>query len=191
AEHRKGFVVTSGYVGPDRRKDSSRPSNAELFEPPNSLKMKAKERLSAEETTSRLEAELKGARDVLNTEKLRRDAFQISILWRLMQDQNPGAKSYRRELEKIEALGKAIKRRSAEVNLRKAEDWSDSILAAVEGLEAGVDRSASMHLLGHAALSLNHVFHTEKSPTDILGEVDATVAIIRAREGSREFAQAS
>jgi len=191
AEHRKGFVVTSGYVGPDRRKDASRPSNVELFEPPNSLKMKAKERLTSEEATLRLDAELKGARDVLNSEKLRRDAFQISILWRLMQDQIPGAESYKKELEKIAGLAKAIVRRCVEVNLQKAQEWCDSILAAVEGLEAGVDRNASMHLLGHAALSLNQVFHTEKSPTDILGEIDATVAIIRAREGSKEFAQAS
>jgi hypothetical protein len=88
-------------------------------------------------------------------------------------------------------LAKAIVRRCVEVNLQKAQEWCDSILAAVEGLEAGVDRNASMHLLGHAALSLNQVFHTEKSPTDILGEIDATVAIIRAREGSKEFAQAS
>ncbi len=55
---KRGFVVTSDYVGPDRRKDLSRPSNVELFEPPNSLKMKAKDRLSAEETTQRLDAEL-------------------------------------------------------------------------------------------------------------------------------------
>ena len=88
----KGFVVTSDYVGPDRRKDVSRPSNVELFDPPNSLKMKAKDRLSAEETAQRLDAELKGARELLNSEKLRRDAFQICILWRMMQEEIPGAR---------------------------------------------------------------------------------------------------
>jgi hypothetical protein len=45
-----------------------------------------------------------------------------------------------------------------------------------------------MHLLGHASLSLNHVFHSEKSTTDILAEVDATVAIIRARSLSEAAA---
>src|SRR5882724_10452957 len=39
-ERRKGFVVTTEYVGPDRRRDTVRASNIELFEPPNSLKMK-------------------------------------------------------------------------------------------------------------------------------------------------------
>ncbi len=180
-ERRKGFVVTSDYVGPDRRKDTARPSNVELFDPPNSLKMKAKDRLSPEETTARLDAELRAAREMLNTEKLRRDAFQISILWRLMQEHAPGAKSYAGELAKLAALAKAVARRCRETDYETAVDWCDSVIAAVEGLQVGVDRNAAMHLLGHAALSLNHVFHTEKSANDILTEIDATVAIIRAR----------
>lgn len=180
-ERRKGFVVTSDYVGPDRRKDLSRPSNVELFEPPNSLKMKAKDRLSAEEATQRLDSELRAARDVLNSEKLRRDAFQISILWRLMQEAVPGSKSHTQELAKLATLAKAVARRCRDTDYETAVDWCDSVTAAVEGLQAGVDRNAAMHLLGQAALSLHHVFHSEKSTTEILTEVDATVAIIRAR----------
>jgi hypothetical protein len=38
-----------------------------------------------------------------------------------------------------------------------------------------------MHLLGHAALSLHQVFHPDKSAADQLSEIDATVALIRAR----------
>ena len=178
-ERRKGFVVTTDYVGPDRRKDLSRPSNVEMFDPPNSLKMKAKDRLSAEETAARLDGELRGAREKLNNEKLKRDAFQISILWRLMQERVPGA--YNEELAKIGALAKGITRRCQDTDFETAIEWCESVLAAVEGLQAGVDRNAAMHLLGHAALSLNHVFHSEKSTTEILTEVDATVAIIRAR----------
>ena len=50
-ERRKGFVVTTDYIGPDRRRDDARPSNANIFEPPNSLRMKAHERLTIEEAT--------------------------------------------------------------------------------------------------------------------------------------------
>ena len=180
-ERRKGFVVTSDYVGPDRRKDTSRPSKVELFSPPNSLKMKAKDRLTPEATALRLDSELRAARELLNTEKLRRDSFQISILWRLMQEHIPGAASYAAELEKIAMLSKGIARRCEDTDFETASEWCDSVSAAVEGLMAGVDRNAAMHLLGHAALSLNHVFHGEKSTNDILTEIDATVAIIRAR----------
>ncbi len=188
AERRKGFVVTSDYVGPDRRKDEARNSQLELFEPPNSLRMKAKDRLSPEETTYRLDAELRAARELLNSEKLRRDAFQISILWRLMQEHAAGA--YTKELEKIAHLAKGIAKRCRDTDVDAAVEWCDSVQAAVEGLLAGVDRNAAMHLLGHASLSLNHVFHPEKSTNDILIEIDATVAIIRARTVSAAAAAA-
>ena len=180
-ERRKGFVITHDYVGPDRRRDPSRVSSVELFEPPNSLKMKAKERLNAEEATARLDAELRTAREGFNSEKLRRDAFQICILWRLLQDRMPGEKTYTEELTKLAQLTEAVSKRCPETEFENAVGWCDSVLAAVEGLELGVDRNASLHLLGHAALNLNQVFQPEKSTADHLSKVDATVAIIRAR----------
>ena len=180
-ERRKGFVITHDYVGPDRRRDLARPSKVELFEPPNSLKMKAKERLTPDAATARLDVELKSARDMLNSEKMRRDAFQVLVLWRLMQEKVPGQASYVEELAKAARLSAGIAKRCAGTDYAAAAEWCDSILAAVEGLELDVDRNASMHLLGHAALNLNQVFQPGKSTADHLSEIDATVAIIRAR----------
>jgi DNA-binding response OmpR family regulator len=180
-ERRKGFVITHDYVGPDRRHDPSRASTVELFEPPNSLKMKAKERLNAEEATARLDAELRTARDVLNTEKLRRDAFQICILWRLLQERRPGEQSTTEELTNLSHMTRAVGERCRETEFESAVGWCDSVLAAVEGLEQGVDRNASMRLLGHAALNLNQVFQPEMATADQLSKIDATVAMIRAR----------
>jgi DNA-binding response OmpR family regulator len=184
-QRRKGFVVTTDYVGPDRRRDQSRPSHAELFEPPNSLKMKAKERLTPEATAQRLDLELRAAKDVLNTEKLRRDAFQLCVQWRLMQDQLPGRGSIDEALDKAANLVRSIAKRARDTEFEAAAGWCESILAAIEGLQLGVDRNASMHLLGHAALSLNQVFRPESSAHDQLGEVDATVALIRARTAQK------
>lgn len=184
-QRRKGFVVTTDYIGPDRRRDNTRPSNVELFSPPNSLRMKVKEHLTPEEVSERLEFELKIARDLLNTEKLRRDAFQTCIQWRMMQDQVPGHSNYDAPLKRIAELVRSIAKRSRDGDFEQASSWCDSILAAVEGLELGVDRNASMHLLGHAALSLNHLFHPERPAAEQLAEIDATVAIIRARNAQK------
>jgi len=164
----------------DRRKDDSRASNTELFAPPNSLKMKAKDKLSDEVVSRKLDIELKSAREKLHTEKLRRDSFQVCILWRLMQDVLP-SKGAPPELERLCELVRSIERRSRDTEFQPALEWCDSLLAAVEGLSLGVDRNASMHLLGHAALSLHNAFHPETSSADLLAEIDATVAIIRAR----------
>ena len=180
-DRRKGFVITTDYVGPDRRKDAARESNVELFEPPNSLKMKAKDKLSAEAIARRLETELKDAREKLTSEKLRRDTFQVCILWRLLQEQMfvPGQVSP--DLAKLQALTRSVDVRCEGTEFQPAQEWCEAVLAAAEGLCLGVDRNASMHLLGHAALSLHQIFHPEKSPAEQLSEIDATVAIIRAR----------
>ena len=180
-DRRKGFVITTEYVGPDRRREGGRPSNIELFEPPNSLKMKAKDRLSADEIARKLDTELKSAREKLNTEKLRRDAFQVCVLWRLLQDQPMLAGNPPPDLVKLQLLAKAIETRSQDGEFMPAVEWCQSVLASAEGLAAGVDRNASMHLLGHAALSLHQVFYPEKSPADQLSEIDAAVEAIRSR----------
>src|SRR5439155_23594721 len=116
-DRRKGFVITTEYVGPDRRKDAHRPSAVELFEPPNSLKMKAKDRLSSEVIARRLDSELKAAREKLTTEKLRRDSFQLCILWRLLQGQPMLAGQAPPDLIKLQMLGKSVESRSRDAEL--------------------------------------------------------------------------
>jgi len=179
-ERRKRFVITHDYVGPDRRSDPTRASNVELFEPPNSLKMKAQEGLTTEEATVRLDEELKGARDALNAEKLRRDAFQICILWRLLQDGD--GLSYAQDLIKLSKLTHAVAKRCRDTAFETATQWCDSVQSAVEGLEFGVDRNASMHLLGHASLNLNHALQPQKTVPELLETAETTVAVIRARQ---------
>ncbi len=180
-DRRKGFVITTDYVGPDRGRAQVKGNSAPLFDPPNSLKMKAKEKLTADVIAKRLDGELRVARDKLTGEKLRRDSFQICVLWRLMQEQPPGALQISVDLVKMANLTRSIERRCRETEFDSAVTWCDSILAATEGLQLGVDRNASMHLLGHAALNLMQIFYPEKSPAEQLSEIDATVAVIRAR----------
>jgi DNA-binding response OmpR family regulator len=187
-ERRKGFVITSDYVGPDRRRDSSLPSNVEIFVPPNSLKMKAKDRLSADETAQRLDAALKSAREVLNSEKLRRDAFQICILWRLVQQDLPGTPAYNADIAKLARVSKDVALRCRGTDFEAAIEWCDGVLAAVDGLNADADRNATMHLLGHAALNLNQVFAPEKSAEEHLRDIDATIAVINARNETTALA---
>ncbi|HEY2034099.1 MAG TPA: hypothetical protein VGH02_10480 [Rhizomicrobium sp.] len=181
-ERRKSFVITTDYVGPDRNKDPSKLSNVQLFQPPNSLKLKVKESMTSEEATQKLGVMLKSAREMLNTEKLRRDAFQVCILWRLVQDNPRGTQRHDTDLAKLRDLTQSVMQRCTDTEYQPAVEHCEAVLGAVEGLELNVDRNASMHLLGHAALSLNQFFTPEKSSTDHLAEIDSTVAIIRARD---------
>ena len=180
-ERRKGFVITHDYVGPDRRNDPARPTKAALFDPPNSLKMKAKDRMTAEEAAARLDTELQTAKATLNSEKLKRDAFQVGVLWRLLQDGRPGQEGYAVDLAKLARIAREIARRCGGDEPAGAQKWCESILAAVEGVQSGADRDASVQLLGHAAMNLCQMLEPEKTVQEHKREIDETVAMIRAR----------
>jgi DNA-binding response OmpR family regulator len=180
-DRRKGFIITTDYVGPDRRREGGRAANVELFDPPNSLKMKAKDRLSGDDIARKLDAELRLAREKLTTEKLRRDSFQLCVLWRLLQDQPCIAGQAPPDLIKLQLLAKGVETRAKDSEYASGVEWCQSVLASAEGLVAGVDRNASMHLLGHAALSLHQVFYPNKTPDEQLSEIDAAVEAIRSR----------
>jgi hypothetical protein len=166
----------------DRRKgNDNRTNSAPMFEPPNSLKMKARDKLTSDAVTRQLEGDLRAAREMLTAEKLRRDAFQVCILWRLMQEAARVAGQELPDIIKLQLLTKSIAQRSLESEFHEAVDWCQQVQAAAEGLLLDVDRNASMHLLGHAALSLHQVFHPEKGTGEQLSEIDATVTLIRAR----------
>lgn len=73
---RKPFVVTSDYVGPDRRFLDGRDSEVELIDVPNSLRDKALGQYDA----ARLKSEIDAARADINDHKIDRQAFQVSFL---------------------------------------------------------------------------------------------------------------
>lgn len=73
---RKPFVVTSDYVGPDRRFLDGRESDIDLIDVPNSLRDKALGQYDA----ARLKLEIDAARANINDHKIDRQAFQVSFL---------------------------------------------------------------------------------------------------------------
>ncbi len=180
-ERRKGFVITHDYVGPDRRKDSSRPSNIALFQPPNSLKMKTMDGLTMPEANFRLQQELRRAKSTLASERLAREVFQICVLWRLLQDNANDAPDFDAYRDSLGRLTLAVAKRCRATELESALQWCDSVVAAVEGLHFGVDRSASLHLLGQAALALNEIVCPDLPRSTLLQSIEETAVSIRAR----------
>ncbi|MDD9924421.1 MAG: response regulator, partial [Rhodospirillaceae bacterium] len=74
---RKPFVVTSSYIGPDRRKDPKHTSDVPLIEVPNTLKAK----IDGEPIdSSALRRQIASNTKQVNVERLRRNAFELSFL---------------------------------------------------------------------------------------------------------------
>jgi DNA-binding response OmpR family regulator len=73
---RKPFVVTTDYIGPDRRFLDGRDSEIELIDVPNSLREKALGQYDA----VKLKAEIDAARADINGQKIDRQAYQVAFL---------------------------------------------------------------------------------------------------------------
>jgi len=94
--NRKPFVVTSDYIGPDRRKDAARGSEIPTIDVPNTLRSKVKgESLDSADIVRAV----KEAQGEINDQRLKRNAFQISFLITLLLP----------ELEKFEVTDERIK----------------------------------------------------------------------------------
>ena len=75
-KERKRFVVTSDYVGPDRRKEAKRKSDFPMLEVPNSLKVKA---TGQKEEMDAFQRAIDEAIADVNLRKLERHAAQIAF----------------------------------------------------------------------------------------------------------------
>ena len=79
--NRKPFVVTSDYIGPDRRKDLERESNIPTIEVPNTLRAKVK---GEPINRGSIDALIQDAQRDINDQRLKRNAFQIGFLVNLL-----------------------------------------------------------------------------------------------------------
>ncbi|WP_158043616.1 response regulator [Skermanella pratensis] len=99
---RKPFIVTSAYIGPDRRKDPARgPSSIPLFDVPNTLRAKAEGR-SAE--LAAMDEVIARAQSQIDEEKRRRDAFQVTFLAGLIVSGTPALNDDAANREYLESL---------------------------------------------------------------------------------------
>jgi CheY-like chemotaxis protein len=194
-ERRKGFVVTYDYIGPDRRRNARADGpSAESVEAPNPLKLRAMDGLSDEEVARQLVETVRHGREKLNREKVRRDAVQLCLQWRMLERRSPGARDFCEVLPRIGRLAAEVKRRAALTNQGAAQKWCDSIAQSLEGLiemtarptnaASPADYQALLSPLGHAALSLGQMFAAEEVSPSRLVELDDIVAVRTARSAA-------
>jgi len=172
-ERRKPFVVTSDYIGPDRRRDPGR-SSAERVEAPNALKIRTSEGVGEDEAERQIIAAVDEGKTRLNLEKIRRDSVTLGVQMRMLEQKTPGARDFFDLLPRMERLSEEIKQRLTGTVHDTARVWCDAIADSVRTLSAVRDVTGTSHefapliqLLRQSALSLGDMF----APGD-LGRID-------------------
>jgi DNA-binding response OmpR family regulator len=191
-ERRKNFVVTAEYIGPDRRRDPSR-AGPECIPVPNTLKIKTTGGMNAEEAQRYIATALKQARDVVDVQKMRRNAFQLCVQWRMLEQRRPGGQDFADALSRIRSLNDDIKRRAdgtSHADGLESCGTVDEALAAIQLVldqareksdSAIIDLAPPLQKLGEAAQALGRRYAPGDMQSGQLAEVDAVVSRINGR----------
>jgi response regulator RpfG family c-di-GMP phosphodiesterase len=194
-ERRKGFVVTTDYIGPDRRRNArADEASAECVEAPNPLKFRMLESLTDDEMARQMSESVQQGKEKLNLEKVRRDAVQLCVQWRMLEKRAPGARDFSEILSRMGRLAAEMKRRTKIAHHETGQEWCDSIagsvqvlteLAARDGQPAtSSDYQPPLNLLSHAASALGRIFAHDEVEPERLVELDRIVAVRSARSAA-------
>lgn len=181
AEARKPFVVTSDYIGPDRRRATAARDSANLFTVPNTLYAKARDPNGAARTTAAQE-EIKVAIQVINAERARRDAFQISFLVHCLRESMGSMAPLEEDLRRVEIAAKdMIVRVEGTETADNVGQMTTPLLEAVAGAQSGENVAGHVEKMDELSKSLLQWMYTERDPADLAKEVLAAVEIAKTR----------
>jgi DNA-binding response OmpR family regulator len=176
---RKGFVVTSDYIGPDRRRDPGRSSGIPLFDVPNTLKLKS--RADGPRLDSEVPNAIREARAKINAERAKRCVFQLSVLGQFAQEALSASEPLERDLDRLEATLKDLLQRlensGNDAALKQCEALEKAI-AAAKGGERVADHIAKIR---EVAAALYTTVHPARTAADLKAEVDKAVTLIKSR----------
>lgn len=133
---RKLFVVTSDYIGPDRRNDGTRPNTGPLIEVPNTLQTKRNgDALNIVALQTWIAQEL----GTVNTARLRSNAGEIIRIFDLIlpaYESRDIKKSTFTQLGRVKAITKDISRRINGGDYEHIADFCDNLIGLIHSIVA-------------------------------------------------------
>ncbi len=183
-EQRKGFVVTSDYIGPDRRRDVSRSDGRGLVEVVNSLRLKAVEGLSSAEAAAAIQRGLAESRAAIDGQRMLRGAFQIGVLAGLLKDAASfadAAAMRRGDIERIVAIAKDIARLAEATEHAAAAKTCETVQHIARTAASGIEFGRNADLLMELSIALQASLMPGRGASDLEAELTETLAKVRAR----------
>lgn len=192
--HRKPFVVTSDYIGPDRRKEEARrDSSVPLIEVPNPIRAK----LTGEPLDARgLQQAIRATNDQVNRQRLRAAAFRIAFVTQqvvpLYQAELAPDEGTLTMLRDLIASGEDIQKRVANTEFAHVGQICDRLLqsarhmaeqGAAVSFDPDLQKTVSlMKTLGDAVLAF---FNPDRDASALAGEVTEAIDRFRARKAAQ------
>ena len=181
-ELRKGFVVTSDYIGPDRRRDPARGvGSIPLFDVPNTLRMKSCINGQLGRVDAEIPPAIRDARTKINAERAKRDVFQLSVLGHFAQEALAAAQPLERDLDRLDATLKDLLQRLETTPNEPAAKLCAELDQALAGAKAGENVADHVRKVQDLAGSLYLAANQGRTAADLKAELDKVVALIKSR----------
>jgi len=181
--NRKRFVVTSDYIGPDRRNDEQRGSEIPTIEVPNTLRSKVK---GEPVDRSLIDAAIEEAQKDINDQRLKRNAFQIGFLVNLLL---PELKKFEVTDDRIKTVEKLTNVSRDTGNRMKGTDYEHvtTLCSSMIRIASAISDSIShpdpkdVSLLKPMSEAIIAAFNPGSSSEDMSSEIAKAVANYKKR----------
>ncbi|MCW5723714.1 MAG: response regulator [Maricaulaceae bacterium] len=176
---RKAFVVTSDYIGPDRRKDASRKSDAPVVNVPNTLKAVVED---DEEGLIRARAWIGEARKTVESERLRRLAMRMVISIELQINAAADGSSPPFDHGDMTRTAAELRRQLVNAGRQEAAEVAEALCQQVATLKTPAERnSKNFRLVKDLAVGAYAAYAGGASIERSKDEIARTVVTLRRR----------
>ncbi len=184
AHKRKPFVVTSDYIGPDRRKDPTRKSEIPLIDVPNALHDKVN---GVCRDPATLQLEIDAAMAQVNEQKLLRHAYQIGFLVGLVRPAYEAGELDESVIEHINHLvfvARDIERRMSGTQYEHVSDLCQSLIGLVTGIRESFPKASDkdMELLKQLSDAVLVGFHPDNDAAAMAAEISDSIRSFEAKQ---------
>jgi len=180
-KNRKDFIVTSDYIGPDRRKDTERNSDAPPVTVPNFLRALIE---NDHQALSDANNWIREARETVTAERLRRLAMRIVISAELQLSHlaGGGRPPVRLDVNDLARTTRELKAQLIKSNRREAAEIAEALIDQIRALGDGANAPASsLRLIKELAMASYAAFANGDSLERSRDEIGRTVSNLRKR----------
>ncbi len=180
---RKPFIVTSDYIGPERRRDPSRKSDIPTFQPPNTLRMRQEgEKVDA----AGIKEQIAKSNTEITEEKLRRIGFQISFLVDLILPEF-GVGEFdavlSKNLNRLASMSGEAVQRLENTKYEPVSQLCKSLHKLSSRIAAEPDKAApdDVELLKPLARAILEAFFPSEETSDLVGQISSAISSYNER----------
>ncbi|TGY87432.1 response regulator receiver protein [Marinicauda algicola] len=180
---RKPFIVTSDYIGPDRRRDSNRDSGSvKPIEAPNTLKAAVE---GDEDEMNRAAAWIREAQQTVEHERLRRLCMRIVVGMEVAVREKQANREPQLDIGDLERSAKELRMRLSRAKAREAGRVAQALTEVVESLKTPDGfTSSNLGLAKELAMGAYAAYAGGDGDSGIPGagdEIERTVEALRKR----------